>query len=509
VTVEILQGDVDVFGSEALTWQSGGRAPVRATLQSPNGRPTEISFHEVWWADLDEPATFWNQVKFWIWGLSIWSVPARRSSQGQMVGPNMTQPSFPQNDVFTRIATRHSPVTAPFDRLRLLVVSSLVALGSVSIMAVNFFAKRLGFSNVPGSDILIAYLGDVRLYVESNASARSLDNLGQWPRTAIRRRMIRALADMAMAGYDRWYVLAHSLGSIVAFNGLMEPHYSLANFLDRARWERACAAGLAGRLPGAAAAQIPQSADMSPRRPHWLGPRDGVYRGKLFAGLRGLLTYGSPLDKFAAIWPKVVPLNSKDPAVFPRDFEWVNVYDPTDPIAGYLDAFDPRSPTPGTAKPENVGYRASPWLLFSHLRYLDRRKGDCGTLVRHVAEWLLDPKMKFVPTIVGPKWIPPAAIAYGRLAWALAQWAIAAVVLAGLPALVLSYKPTSDDHASNDGGILANRVLTWLGSAIEVIANSLVAIASAQFWRYWVWCLILAVASSLAVGTLRRMFVRR
>src|SRR5690349_9290961 len=48
-----------------------------------------------------------------------------------------------------------------------------------------------------------------------------LDSMGEPPRVSIRRRMVRGIADVACAGYQRWYVLAHSQGTVVAFNGLM------------------------------------------------------------------------------------------------------------------------------------------------------------------------------------------------------------------------------------------------------------------------------------------------
>ncbi len=66
--------------------------------------------------------------------------------------------------------------------------------------------------------------------------------------------MIRALADMALAPYDRWYVLAHSLGSLVAFNGLMETAYTWPGYLDEEQWNMLIQWGLAGPVrPGAPA----------------------------------------------------------------------------------------------------------------------------------------------------------------------------------------------------------------------------------------------------------------
>lgn len=66
-----------------------------------------------------------------------------------------------------------------------------------------------------------------------------LDTVGQPPRVSLRRRMIRALCDVACQPYTRWYVLAHSQGSVVAFNGLMETAYSWPGYLDSERWAKA------------------------------------------------------------------------------------------------------------------------------------------------------------------------------------------------------------------------------------------------------------------------------
>ena len=49
--------------------------------------------------------------------------------------------------------------------------------------------------------------------------------------------MIRAIADVACNDeYQRWYILAHSLGTVVAFNGIMETAYAWPGYLDEGRW---------------------------------------------------------------------------------------------------------------------------------------------------------------------------------------------------------------------------------------------------------------------------------
>jgi hypothetical protein len=127
--------------------------------------------------------------------------------------------------------------------------------------------------------------------------------------------------------------------------------------------------------------------------------------------LRGVLTYGAAIGKFRAIWPVIVPAN-RDEYVFPQNFEWFNVYDPTDPVAGPLNAFlsarglwdgdrgdqyidapkivDNRSAAKIT---QSIAYKAGPIWLLSHLDYLARPSPGFDRpkhlLVSKVASWLL------------------------------------------------------------------------------------------------------------------------
>jgi hypothetical protein len=141
--------------------------------------------------------------------------------------------------------------------------------------------------------------------------------------------MIRAIADVACNNYDRWYILAHSQGSVVAFNGLMETAYAWPGYLEKDRWDQL----LPERPRGAGTADlIPPQGRVMPRRPVWAADDDIAYRRRIFARFRGSLTYGSPLEKFAALWPALVPI-SREP-VFSPWIPWLNIHDPTDPVSG-------------------------------------------------------------------------------------------------------------------------------------------------------------------------------
>jgi hypothetical protein len=135
-----------------------------------------------------------------------------------------------------------------------------------------------------------------------------------------------------------------------------------------------------------------------------VGRRDIINRDALFDTFRGILTYGSPLERFCALWSAIERHgpNQQVEDPFPEGSEWVNVYDPTDPVGSWLDDFDPQAQPPARPrhtklKPYNFPCRASPILLFSHLCYLTasplralRLVNDREhVLVNKVADWLV------------------------------------------------------------------------------------------------------------------------
>src|SRR6185503_10480907 len=102
------------------------------------------------------------------------------------------------------------------------------------------------------------------------------------------------------------------LGSVVAFNGVMGNNLALPNYLDRKRWDELKASGFAGKARKGERV----TEKMLPARPLWLADDDVVYHDKLFSKFAGLLTYGSPLDKFAMLWSAQVPINFGEPIYF-------------------------------------------------------------------------------------------------------------------------------------------------------------------------------------------------
>jgi hypothetical protein len=203
---------------------------------------------------------------------------------------------------------------------------------------------------------------------------------------------------------------------------------------------------------------------MMPNRPVWLGHRDILLRDALFKNFRGLLTYGSPLERFCGLWSAMVPVNKQEDP-FHESTEWVNVYDPTDPVGTWIEDFDPTPVPPAappraghtTLKPQNFPCRASPILLYSHLCYLNAPNSGSthganrpqNVLVNQAADWLvkggsLGRRISDAPTTKTTFWMPRGAdgpathrLSIGRVIWRFVQAALVGVALTLLTVLSL------------------------------------------------------------------------
>lgn len=359
-------------------------APLIVTVRwfdSASGRLAETKeyhFREAYWADLDEPATLMNNIAFWFWAFSMWAV-RWMPWQG-----NLSQGR-------ARFMRPAEPTTAPISlwvRFRLLLTAIVFMPIVAGLVLLGTLAKKLGFGESRLLEFLVAYMGDIKLYQAAHWSGGNrMPDIDQPPRIAIRRRMVRTLVDLALDDHDRWYVLAHSLGTVVALNGLMETAHCLPNHLDRERWNLC-----QQRFPTVAPDMAGTEYVMQPRRPAWLAPVDFIDRFALFARMRMLLTYGSPLDKFATLFPQVVPINK---AGLPATASWINIYDPLDPVAGHLNAFSGAF-QPG-AGPVNRAHHAHPVLLLNHTLYLKQRPTKVDRPVDWVANVLLSDRAGSAP----------------------------------------------------------------------------------------------------------------
>jgi hypothetical protein len=498
VTVEIVEGAASTLHADQDTWSTEFGAPVRVIVND-NGVRKHIHFHEVWWADVNEPYSLRKQIRFWCWGLSIWLVP----SQLEFDLPGsaaMSLPKFPPEASESQYSLR----------FRLFCVCNIFAMAGFSLGAIVFFLKRLfGFQAPPIVKILVNYIGAVKLYSQRRRNDGGfLDAYTEPPRVSIRRRMIRTLADVALADYERWYVFAHSLGSVVAFNGLQENAHAIPNYLSEEQY-RDLVKGVKGK--GTPLAGRKRDCDetgptkrMLPARPLWLNDDEVVYRDRLLSKFRGLLTYGSPLDKFAAIWPARVPINKKDEGLAVHNgekTEWINVYDPTDPVGAHLDAFarpkDAKSET--LLEPTNFAYAAHPVLLLSHLHYLDGKTGRTDRLADRLMQWVLGGNA-FVPGAIESKspWLEVSSWRRRRRSiLAFAMWIFAYLFLTFLGALSL---PLWEKLFAQGGGALVTSIkeawhnfFTWgtaprgLQDVIDWVAGYAGPLRTAWVANVWPW----------------------
>jgi hypothetical protein len=461
VTVTLSTGTDDAFHGTQSSWVSGSEAPLHALVELKR-HVVDVAFHEVWWADVNEALTLGKQVRFWLWGLSLPGIATRN----KRVLPGALQQTRRPD---------HADELTWWHRIRMGYVSVLFGLSAFSIAFINMILKRLESAPLFSTGVIVNYLSGVKLYSQDKRAGGSpMDGPDEPPRGAIRRRMIRTMVDVATAGYHRWYILAHSLGTVVAWNGLMETAEALPNYLDQEKWNDPQI------KPLQAASAKPFNVNaMMPSRPVWLDRREIINRDALFAAFGGILTYGSPLERFCALWSNMVPINKhEDP--FPSGAEWINVYDPTDPVGTWISDFDPTgNPRPGHTmlKPHNFPCRSSPMLLFSHICYFNasrlgslRLVSDSNhLLVNQVAHWLVEggslaTRIDAAPKGFGTFWMPLAAKGAkpdwpvrARAFWRVAQWLIVGILLTGLTLLSLEYVIAP----------LVKGVLRWAGFPIS------------------------------------------
>ena len=325
-----------------------GPAPMTISYISP-GRQVDFECHEVFWADLGAPSGLWDQFTFWIWGLGEWNAPIYLDMDASRMNAERKQHrSVPPKSV---AGDFRYELRARF-RLQWAGLVAFFTLFSWSL-AKRVFSAALG--SAPSPSLIEQYVGDVRLYTERAVPGGAHPGDPGMPlRVAIRRRMIAQMVAMsarcARGDYQGWHLVAHSLGTVVAYNGLTEIGHTLPNYLPQSLWQQVRShfsdLGASHKTP-----LRKNVGDMMPARPAWLGKGDVINRQKLFAHLRSVLTYGSPLSKFAGLWPRIVATSPETAESNPfgknhpgGKVPWINLVAPTDPVAGLLEPFGPKSP---------------------------------------------------------------------------------------------------------------------------------------------------------------------
>lgn len=464
VRVIVNTSDNAGFRADQQIWLADHKEPVIIEVKEydPNDKITQLCFTEAWWADLGKADTLKSQLSFWKWGLSLWSRKQDSGKIGQDVGV-VSQVLPPAN------MRDNKPISFSLvDRFRFFVVSWVVLLILPLLSFLSVILRQiLGFNLRP--DILVQYLGDIKHYQdEQREGAGYIIDIGQPLRIPIRRRMIKALVKMRLANYDRWYILSHSLGTVVAFNGLMEPDSALPNYLNQDLWEQVKNSKIKTTADDGDKLSEKQANSMFPDRLFWLSKEEEldknerlsaiISRQDLFKNLKGFMTYGSPLSKFAVVWPAIVPINNNN-QVFDQDFEWINVYDPTDPVAdktkGYF-TLPKKARLPVT----EIAYKAESIHLLSHIEYLTYNPKRPNPLVQQVAYWLLKGEKFQTPSRKSWGWPQGSQITvYQCIRYLI--WLIAGLIVSQMLAFLVSEKLSKIV-------LFSNPLLYLLGAAVIV-----------------------------------------
>lgn len=422
-----------------------GLAPMTLSVRSPD---TQIDFecYEVWWADLGSRSGVWDVISFWIWGLGQWCAPIYREIDASRLDKDDTESSEKPTSSLVKLPKGivGDMAQEPWARFKLLLAGVAAAFAAVTWSLAKRLAGAL-LGQAPSPTLIVQYVGDVRTYTEAGGPGLGTPtDPGQPRRVGIRRRMVSEMVAVATQPLDGWYVLAHSQGTVVAYNGLTEIGHTLPNYLSEAQWR-----GLPAALthdPGCAIRRDIEN--MMPSRPPWLADGDVINRPAMFANLRGLLTYGSPLGKYAALWPRIVATATdrvnKNDTTFPSGCRWINFAAPQDPVAGMFSSSFPTGHDDflHNAIPpvEDVRTPLGPDLVLAHIRYLaGYERYARGTRVVQsslLMRWLLGDQPSFAPPAPGRSAdaYRIAALAFGYLFLVWLLWMAAVLVFTGLRA---------------------------------------------------------------------------
>lgn len=466
-----------------------GTAPMTLTFQSET-RHIVYECYEVWWADLGARAGIWDQIRFWLWALGQWGAPIYKELDATHLDKK-EDPAFGKPvSVLARLpeSVAGDPIREPMARFKLLLAGLAAFFVAFSwTLAKRVLAALVG--QAPTPTLIVQYVGDVRTYEERASPGDSaISDPGHPRRVGLRRRMVTEMVALGMRPLDGWFVLAHSLGTVLAYNGLTEIGHALPNYLPQDQWARLD--NVFKRDDGCIRRDDLHA--MMPSRPDWLQKQDVINRPLLFAKLKGILTYGSPLDKFANLWPRIVATatdRNDHISPFPRNCRWVNLAAPHDPVAGMLIHFEAGKGTlPANAIPKvhNKATPWDPWYVLAHILYFagaercdDRPK---ITQRRHVARWLLGHADSAIPSYPQSWLVRFLSIDLGYFAIILFLWFLTAIFVTaagGISSSLLGGETTLKS-ASFSG--FFQRFLATLG---PVLGIALSIILMFGLWRWY------------------------
>ena len=336
-----------------------------------------------------------------------------------------------------------SAVDADFVRVRQVLEEMIETLSVLERLC--YLGAKAGLFNFDLKKLLDSYLGDVQVVAEFGTQRRKI--LDAFAATMKKVHEAYPAADI--------FVVAHSEGTVVAFLGLLEA------------------------VRGSAA---------------WIGQ------------VRGLMTFGSPLDKHLILWPELFVSKGDPPAWRPqRPIEWRNYYDRGDPIGFALDdarAWLQRNGWKGifTFEPEHdIGFIRYPFPGKAHVDYWND-SGVFGHFIGTVVNEVPLANDAAAPAVT-PAVTPAVPAPPGDIAWT--KWLSYLAPYAGVAALffaavyVLWKSVTGYTDPDNAAGFTVGYVLRSV-AAIAVLllgvtmTSRIPRLTRKRSWHHVSWLIYLA-----------------
>ena len=152
LTVEIAEAPIAAFHAEHDTWGSG--PSVRVLLDDPqSGKLIQIHFHEVWWADVNEPYSLAKQLRFWLWGLTVWIYPGKIGTTLPTAG-SVQMPRVAGRTTWETLANKI------WLRTRLSAIGFVAIIAAASVGMVTFLAEQV--LNLRAPNIVRLFVNYVR-----------------------------------------------------------------------------------------------------------------------------------------------------------------------------------------------------------------------------------------------------------------------------------------------------------------------------------------------------------
>ena len=187
-----------------------------------------------------EPNSLSKGSRFGLWGLSAWLTPGKFEIPSAVTfNRTMATPVFPDRDPKEALNVGA--------RAQLFLVGWIFLLAAPLVMAADFDRQEDPRDDASGERRHHGpYVSAVKVYTEDIGGVPASEVVQSAAALCHPAANGAVIADAALAGYDRWYVLAHSQGTVVAVNGLMTSGRILSTFLDMSRLAQLLRHGFAG-----------------------------------------------------------------------------------------------------------------------------------------------------------------------------------------------------------------------------------------------------------------------